>query len=85
MKSSVVTVGTTAVLVVASDDTHRTVYLHHESNQAIYIGGADVTTANGLHMKKAQNYVIVVPSRQTLYAIADLAGQEVRVLTPDVD
>jgi hypothetical protein len=85
MKSSAVTVGTTAVLVVASDDTHRTVYLHHESNQAIYIGGSDLTTANGLHMKKSQTMTFVVPSKQTLYAIADLAGQELRVLTPDVD
>ena len=85
MKSTAVTVGTTAVLIVPADDTHRTVYLHHESNQAIYVGGTDVTTSNGLHMKKATNLAVVVPSSQTLYAIADAAAQEIRVLTPDVD
>lgn len=85
MRSAAVTVGTTAVVAVASDDIDRTVYLHHESNQAIYLGGSNVTTANGLHMKKSQNYAIVLPQRATLYAIADLAGQELRILTPAID
>lgn len=85
MKSSAVTVGTTAEVVVAADDVARTVYLHHESNQAIFLGGSDVTTANGLHMKKSQTYTIALKAKETIYAIADLAGQELRVLTPDVD
>lgn len=85
MKSSAVTVGTTAAIVVESDDVARTVYLHHESNQAIYLGGSDVTTANGLHMKKSQTYTIALKAKETIYAIADAAAQELRVLTPDVD
>lgn len=85
MKSTAVAVGTDRVIAVAADDTHRTVYLHHESNHAIYLGGDDLTTSNGLHMKKSENLAIVVPSRQTIYAISDTADQELRVLTPDVD
>lgn len=85
MKSSAVTVGTDAALIVAADDLARTVYLHHESNQAIFLGGSDVSTANGLHMKKGQTYTITLKAKETLYAVADLAGQELRVLTPDVD
>ena len=85
MKSTAVTVGTTAVLIVPADDTHRTVYLHHESNHAIYLGGSNVSTANGLHMKKSENLAIVVPARQTIYAISDTAAQELRILTSDID
>jgi hypothetical protein len=85
MRSTAVSVGTTAVLLIAADDTHRTVYLHHESNHAIYLGGSNVSTGNGLHMKKSENLSIVLPSRQTIYAVSDTADQEIRVLTPDVD
>ena len=85
MRSAAVAVGTEAVLLVEADDTHRTVYLHHESNQAIYLGGSNVSTANGLHMKKSENLAIVLPARQTIYAISDAAAQELRILTPDID
>jgi len=85
VKSAAVTVGTTAVLVLAADDLHRVIYVHHESNQAIYLGGVNVTTSNGLHVEKDDTIAIELPQRQTLYAIADLAGQEIRVLYPDQD
>lgn len=85
MKSTAVAVGTTLVLAVAADDTHRVIYIHHQSNNAIYIGGADVTTSNGLHIEKDDTIAIELPSRQTIYAIASHAAQEIRVLTPDVD
>lgn len=85
MKSSAVTVGTTAVLVVAADDTHRTIYIHHQSNNAIYLGGADVSTANGLHIEKDDTLAIVLPMKETLYAISSHADQEIRVLTPNTD
>ena len=85
MKSSAVSVGTSAVLLVAADDIHRTVYLHHESVNNIYIGDSSVNTANGFHIEKNQSVSIVLPSRQTLYAIASHADQEIRLLTPDTD
>ena len=85
MKSTAVTVGTTRVLAVAADDTHRVVYIHHQSNNSIYIGGSDVTTSNGLHIEKDDTVAIDLPSRQDIYAIASHAAQEIRVLTPDVD
>ena len=85
MRSAAVAVGTTAVLVIAADDTHRTVYIHHESDNNIYLGGDNVSTTNGLHLKKGSTREIVVPSRQTIYAISDTAAQEVRILTPDID
>ena len=85
MKSTAVAVGTTLVLAVAADDTKRVIYIHHQSANAIYIGGDDVTTSNGLHVEKDDTIAIELPSRQTIYAIASHAAQEIRVLTPDVD
>ena len=85
MKSTAVAVGTTLVLAVAADDTKRVIYIHHQSTNSIYIGGSDVTSSNGLHLEKDNTIAIELPSRQTIYAIASHAAQEIRVLTPDVD
>ena len=68
-----------------ADDTKRVIYIHHQSSNAIYLGGSDVTTTNGLHLEKDDTIAIELPSRQTIYAISSHAAQEIRVLTPDVD
>lgn len=85
MKSTALTVGTSRVLAVAADDMHRVIYIHHQSQNSIYIGGEDVTTTNGFTIEKNVNLGIELPSRQTIYAIASHADQELRTLTPDVD
>lgn len=85
MKSTALTVGTSRVLAVAADDMHRVIYIHHQSTNSIYIGDADVTTSNGFHLEKDDTIAIELPSRQTIYAIASHADQELRTLTPDVD
>ena len=85
MKSTAITVGTSRVLAVAADDIHRVIYIHHQSANSIYIGGDDVTTSNGLHIEKDQTISIELSSRETIYAIASHADQELRTLTPDVD
>lgn len=85
MKSTALTVGTSSVLAVAADDMHRVIYIHDQSQNSIYIGGADVTTSNGFHIEKDDTIAIELPSRQTIYAIASHADQQLRTLTPDVD
>ena len=85
MNSKAVAVGTSLVLAVAADDIHRTIYIHHQSQNAIYIGGDNLTTANGLHIEKDQTLTIELPAKQTIYAISSHASQEIRVLTPDLD
>ena len=85
MKSTAITVGTSRVLAVAADDVHRVIYIHHQSTNSIYIGGDDVTTSNGFTIEKDDTIAIELPSRQTIYAIASHADQELRTLTPDVD
>lgn len=85
MKSSAITVGTTATLIVAADDIHRVVYIHNSGGQTIYIGNGDVTTTTGFHLGNGENQDIVLPARETLYAVVSANTNDVIVLTPDVD
>ena len=86
MTSSSVTVGTTATLIVAADDKHRTVYLHVAGNSTVYLGNASATTANGLSTEKNTTPLeIFLPLRETLYGIVASDTEVVRVLTPDAD
>ncbi len=86
MRSSAVTVTTSPTLLVAADDTHRSVYLHVVGNATVYLGSETVTTANGLNTEKhTAPFEIIIPSRQTLYGIVAASTKVVRVLTPDID
>lgn len=85
MKSSAVTVGTTATLLVAADDINRVVYLHNSGGQTVYIGNGDVTTTTGFHLGNGENQEIVLPSRQTLYGVVGANTNDIIVLKPDVD
>lgn len=85
MKSSVVTVATTATLIVAADDVHRVVYIHNSGGQTIYVGNGDVTTTTGFHIGNGESQEIVLPQRQTLYAVVGSNTNDIIVLKPDVD
>ena len=86
MHSSAVTVTTSPTLLVAADDTHRTVYLHVVGNTTVYLGNEAVTTSNGLNTEKhTAPLAMIIPSRQTLYGIVATSTEVVRVLTPDID
>lgn len=85
MKSSAVTVGTTATLVVAADDINRVVYIHNSGGQTVFIGNGDVTTTTGFHIGNGEKQEIVLPSRQTIYGVVSANTNEIIVLEPDVD
>jgi hypothetical protein len=74
-------------VVVAADDTHRTVYVNVVGNTTAYLGGADVTSTNGLpKAKHTTASAITIPARQTLYAVcASGETEDLRVLLPDLD
>jgi hypothetical protein len=74
-------------VVVAADDTHRTVYVNIVGNNTAYLGGADVTSTNGLpKAKHTTASAITIPARQTLYAVmASGETEDLRVLLPDLD
>jgi hypothetical protein len=84
MKSIAVTVTSSPTLVVAADNFPRSCYLHSSSG-SLYIGGSDVTSANGLHMSNGETLEIFVPTSETIYAVSSSSSHTMRVLTPDVD
>ncbi len=84
MKSTAVTVTTQPTLVIAADNIPRHCYLHSSSG-SLYIGGNDVSAANGLHLSNGTTIELFVPTNETVYAITSSSSHTMRVLTPDVD
>ena len=86
MNTSAHTVTTTRSLVIPADNITRTVYLHVTGAGTVYIGGADVTAANGMQTEKhAVPVQFILPAGETLYAITASGSEELRILTPSVD
>ena len=82
MKSSDYTVDGTAVEIVPTDESNRTVYLHVLGNNIVYLGDSTVTTSTGTPTEKgAIPFAVFVPANETLYAIAG-ATEHIRVLRP---
>lgn len=82
VKSFAVTVGDTATIVVPTDNDTRTVYLHNESGGSMYLGGSDVSTTNGYHLKNNETMSIVVPGGSNLRAIIASGTATLIVLRP---
>lgn len=84
MKSTAVTVSTTATLVVPADNQNRNIHLHSGTG-SVYIGGSNVTSSTGLHLPNGSTLSLFVPTNETLYAITGSSTQTMIVLTPDGD
>jgi hypothetical protein len=81
MISATVTVATTPTLLVAAATGTRTIYLHVEGNTAIFIGGANVTTATGTATEKHTSPIpITLRDGDTLYGIVASGTADMRVL-----
>lgn len=77
-----VTIGTAATALGEGMVSGSTFHLYAEAggNATIYVGGSDVTTANGYILHKGLPIVIAVPERVQLYAVANNPGEKVSVL-----
>jgi hypothetical protein len=84
MKTSAVTVTTSATLLVTADNKERIVYLHSGTG-SVYVGGSDVTASTGIHLPNGTTMQISVPFNETIYGITSSSTQTMRVLTPDID
>lgn len=87
MKAYSVSVTDTVTLLVAADDINRPVWLYVNSNEICFIGGADVTVAQGFPIvKHGAPLAGGLPPKTPLYAIAELGKTiDVRVIVPPVD
>ena len=86
MISQQYTVTTTRSKILLASPAERTIYLHTLSNGTVYIGGDNVTTANGmLTEKNAVPLELIIPARQELWAVAASDSEDVRILRTSAD
>ena len=77
--SAQVSVGTTVTLLVASTGFDQTVWLHN-SGGATYIGGSNVTTANGYKLDTDDKMELLVGDNEGLYGIVASGTNTVFIL-----
>jgi len=85
VESTGVTVGTSITEIsgntAGSFDYDRFVYLQSGTEgAATYVGGANVSAANGTLLSESNNTVFQLKPDNVLYAISDTAGAVVKVL-----
>lgn len=79
-KSAVKTVTTTTAIVVPADIADQTVWLHSSSG-TLYIGGSDLTSANGYKLDNGDKIAINVGDHEALYAITSTGTANLYVLS----
>ena len=79
-KSQVYTVTTTAAIVVPALIGDQSVYLHSASG-TLYLGGADLTTANGYKMDNGDKLSLMIGDHEALYAITTAGTHTLYVLS----
>ena len=79
-KTAQISVSTTRTLVVPELIGDQSVYLHSSSG-TLYIGGPDVTTANGYRMDNGDKLTIMVGDHEALYAITSSGTANLFVMT----
>ena len=85
MISKAVSVATSPTLILPADNIPRTVYIHNGGGAKIYLGGADVSVANGFHLGNGESQNIFIPTNEKLYGIVASSTNTIIVLTPDLD
>ncbi len=83
MISTSVTVGTTAVRLVATSVNARQISLHVIGNGIVYIGGSTVTAAQGMATEKhAVPFTFTLPANNELWAVTASGTNDVRLMVP---
>ena len=79
-KSAVFTVTTSAAIIVPEEIGDQMAYLHSASG-ALYIGGADLTAANGYRLDNGDKLSLMVGDHQALYAVTSSGTATLYVLS----
>ncbi|CAB4142477.1 hypothetical protein UFOVP438_16 [uncultured Caudovirales phage] len=79
--SAQVSVNATATVLVAATAFDQTVYLHNSGGGVVYLGAANVTTANGYKLDNGDKITIGVGDHEALYAVTASGTNVVSVLT----
>ena len=79
--SAQVSVGVTATVIVAATNFDQTANLHNLGGGAMYLGGANVTTANGYKFDNGDKLTVTVGDHEAQYGITASGTQTVAVLS----
>lgn len=79
--SAQVTVAATATVLVGATDFDQTAYLHNSGGGIVYLGAANVSTANGYKLDNGDKLTVGVGDHEALYAITASGTNVVSVLT----
>lgn len=79
LATAAVTVGTSATLLAAANSARQSVLIQNNGTADIYVGGASVTTANGIKVE-AGGSVAIDKTSAAVYGIA-ASNQNARVMT----
>jgi hypothetical protein len=81
MISTVTSVTTTRIKIVSKAvNATRSVNVRATSND-LYIGGADVTSANGLPLRQHDLITVIIPPNEELWAITSSGTHTIATLT----
>jgi hypothetical protein len=76
-----VTVGTTRVQIDGTSVSDFKLHIHNMDNtDAVYIGGPDVTVANGLVLQKLESIMLECYPSETVFVISTKAGHIISFL-----
>ena len=75
------TVGTVATIVDGTFNSNFRLLIHNNDNtDAVFIGGPDVTTANGLVVNKQESIQLEMNPLDSLFAVSAKAGHTISYL-----
>jgi hypothetical protein len=85
MISQAFTITTTRQQIVAPAPSSRWIYIHMTGNAIVYLGGADVTTTNGMSTEKGTvPFEMFLPSNEALFAVC-ASTENLRLMRPSAD
>jgi len=81
ISSGRMTVGTVATIIDGTFNSNFRLIVHNNDNtDAVYLGGEDVTTANGLQLLKQETLQLQMNPLESIYAVSAKAGHTISYL-----
>jgi hypothetical protein len=81
ISSGRLTVGTTATIIDGTFNSNFRLIVHNNDNtDAIYLGGPDVTIANGLQLLKQETLHLEMNPLESVFAVATKTGHTISYL-----
>ena len=79
--SGVMTVGTVATIIDGTSNSNFRLIIHNNDNtDAVFVGGSNVTIANGFVVKKEESIQLEMNPLDSVYAVSAKAGHTISYL-----